>query len=279
MIIRRVVISCFFLILACFVCDSAQVDSVSANRLGEMLERYYDAMLPMELSEKEGECDFLISSCKDSLVRQYVATSILKHYMDPPLMGEESVAIYLYEKWFESGIVKFADDSDAFFSEMFYTFNRQSLVDMPALPMDLYDMYGNIHSVPRHGIPCVLFFYEPTCSKCQLYIQRLPAVLNAVDYPLNFYAVNTGSDENAWHGFVEKFNIGDGKVSVVHLWDPEIESNYQKKYGVTSTPKMFFIDEGGIILGRRLDVDALDQILNIYRDYYKTTNQLSYGQE
>ena len=277
--IRRVLISCAFLLSACFACKAAQLDSASVNRLGDMLERYYEAMLPMELSEKESECDFLINSCRDSLVRQFVATSILKHYMDPPLMGEEAVAIYLYEKWFDSGIVKFGDEADAFFSEMFYTFNRQSLIDMPAQPIDLYDMRGNIHAVPSHGAPCVLFFYEPTCSKCQLFIQRLPLVLEAVDYPLNFYAVNTGSDENAWHGFVDKFSIRDGKVKVMHLWDPEIESDYQKKYGVTSTPKMFFIDEEGIILGRRLDVEALDQILSIYRDYYKTTNKLSYGQE
>ena len=73
-----------------------QLDSTKLAALDSLLEKYYSAMLFEELPVKYAECDFLIESCKDSLVRQWVGTRILEHYMqDPPLMGEEAVALYL----------------------------------------------------------------------------------------------------------------------------------------------------------------------------------------
>ena len=246
----------------------AQVDSTSLSKLSSMLEEYYEAMLFEDNSVKEEECDYLIETCTDSLLRSFVANSILEHYMnEPKLMGEEAVAIYLYEKWFLSGKVKPADDWKAMEADIFYRFNRQSMIGLPAPSLQLYDSQGLIHTVPE-GKACVLLFYEPSCSKCQLLLASLPSVLSSLQAPLLFYAVNTGADEEAWAEMREKFCIDNPAVSLVHLWDPEVESDYQFKYGVTSTPKMFFIDASAIIEGRRLEIESLRQILQIYELYY-----------
>ncbi len=51
----------------------APADSSALNALGRKLDEYIGAILPLPVSEQEEECDFLISSCRDSLTRQYVA--------------------------------------------------------------------------------------------------------------------------------------------------------------------------------------------------------------
>ena len=245
----------------------AQVDSSSMAKLSDMLEQYYDAMLFEDNAVKESECDYLIESCKDSLVRQFVATKILEHYMDPPLMGEESVAIYIYEKWFMTGKIKIADSWKDFEANAFYQFNHQSMIDMQAPEITLYDSNGKEYIVPGESIS-VLYFSDTSCAKCKLNSAWLPSVLAGVHLPIVFYAVYCGTDEVQWHEFAHSFYGGSETVKVLHLWDPQMDSDYQMKYGVTSTPKLFFIDDAHIIRGRRLDKTALEQILTIYESYY-----------
>lgn len=58
---------------------------------------------------------------------------------------------------------------------------------------------------------------------------------------------------------------GSANVSVTNLWDPSLNSDFQRKYGVLKTPQMFLIGKDGVILGRKLDVPALESMLaNIY---------------
>ncbi len=58
-------------------------------------------------------------------------------------------------------------------------------------------------------------------------------------------------------------NINAPRTRIFNLWDPEIASDYQMKYGVLQTPRMFLIDKEGIIIGRGLDSDALERLLDI----------------
>ena len=83
------------------------------------------------------------------------------------------------------------------------------------------------------------------------------------EYPIDLYAFYTGDNEDAWREYVgERFVLDAEGVNVVHLWDPEIDSDFQRKYGVLQTPKMFLIRPDGRIAGRELDADALGQILS-----------------
>lgn len=246
----------------------AQIDSTSKAKLNSMLEEYYDAMIFEDNAIKQKECDFLIESCTDSLIRQYVANSILEHYMnDPLLMGEEGVAIYLYEKWFLSGMIKPEDDWKGMEADIFYRFNRQSMIGLPAPSLQAYDPRGNVVTIPE-GKACVLLFYEPSCAKCQLLIAALPELLDSLRAPLSVYLFNSGSDAQSWKKFRENFKINNSLISLYHLWDPEVESDFQFKYGVTSTPKLFFIDDSSIIQGRRLERESLGMVLQIYELYY-----------
>lgn len=265
---KRLTLIVLLMAASLFKMSAGQVDSTSRARLSEMLEQYYEAMLFIDNSEKEQECDFLIESCKDSLVRQFVASSILEHYMNPPLMGEESVAIYLYEKWFLNGPVTIGDEWKAFEASMFYQFNRLSMIDMPAPSLELYDPNGEKCAALLEGSPTVLYFYDTSCAKCKLASAWLPVVMGTVDFPIRLVAIYSGSEEEEWSEFRSKFKIENENVSIIHLWDPEMESDYQMKYGIISTPKIYFIDESCIIRGRRLERDSLEQILNIYKEYY-----------
>ena len=114
----------------------------------------------------------------------------------------------------------------------------------------------------------MLFFYDTSCAKCRLESELLPPVLDGVKFPMDFYAVYTGTDRGEWRKFRRRLKTGNDNVSIIHLWDPEMDSDYQLMYGITATPKMYFVLEDGEIIGRRLEVVNLQEII-----YYVTLVQ------
>ena len=114
----------------------AQGGEALSAKLGEYL-----ASLERETLEvKEEECDFLISTCKDSLIRQEVALRIYDHYFGSKVMGDESVAIYIYDKWFAPGKVSFKTPLDGMNAKIFADFNRSSLIGKQAPEIVLRDL-------------------------------------------------------------------------------------------------------------------------------------------
>jgi UDP-N-acetylmuramyl pentapeptide synthase len=103
---------------------------------------------------------------------------------------------------------------------------------------------------------------------------QLKAMIEDSDYPIDVYAVYASDNRDAWQEYVsENFPSYFGKTIIRHLWDPELDSDFQRKYGVIQTPRMFLIAPDGTIIGRSLDVPALKQLLSrIYGDV-----ELEYG--
>lgn len=107
--------------LACagtFHAGAQELDSLRCNALETRLDEYFTALEHEAPEFKMQECDFLIGSCTDSLVRQFVALKAYGQYLDSPVMGDEAVAIYLLDKWFFSGKVRMRNDEDLMYAKI-----------------------------------------------------------------------------------------------------------------------------------------------------------------
>lgn len=244
---------------------AAQVDSTRLAELDGRLEEYFRTLDGERIDVKNRECDLLIDSAKDSVLRRHIALKIYDHYLESPVMGDEAVAIHLTDKWFSPGLIDMGGDEVLLNAKVYADFNRQSLLGMKAPSLVMATPEGD--SV-RVGGPSgryrVLFFYDTDCSKCRLETILLRSELNSKNWPIDFNAIYTGVDAAKWKEWREsKFNASAGLTRIIHLWDPEISSDYQMKYGVIRTPRMFLIDRSGIIIGRGLDTQALDQLLGV----------------
>ena len=255
----------------------AQDDTLEVDRfqpLDSLLTQFYGALAMEQNSVKCAEMDGLIDTCRDSLARQHVALQIYDHYSHSRLMGEEEVAIHIYDKWFKTGLIKSRSEFEDMDMQLFCNFNRSTLIGMTAPQVSLYKPCGGTVTVPQGGKVSVLFFYDTTCAKCRVEVQVLPRVISEIDFPVEFYAVYAGADKASWRRFRKNFRFRNKSVHVTHLWDPEMESDYQRLYGVISTPKMYVALEDGEIVGRRLEVVNLQEIIHyISAVYGKETQQ------
>ena len=257
-------IGLFLWLAPSFLC-AGQVDSSRLAALDERLEEYFRTLEPERIEVKNEECDLLISSAKDSLLRRHIALKIYDHYLESPVMGDEAVAIHITDKWFAPGLIDMGGDEVLLNAKVYADFNRQSLLGMPAPSVVMETPDGEKVEVGGHASRYrVLFFYDTDCSKCKLETILLRAKLNASDWPVGVYAIYTGTDPDSWREWRQtKFGIRAAKTKVIHLWDPEVLSDYQMKYGVLQTPRMFLLDRSGTIIGRGMDTRALDQLLGI----------------
>ena len=227
----------------------------SYDQLGTKLEEYFAALAGESAAVQNAECDFLIESSQDSLVRQYVALKIYDHYLQSRIMGDEAVAVHVAEKWFLSGAIPMHSDGDLLNAQVFVMFNRSSLIGMPAPSITLKDTAGKEVTIPAATGYSVIYFYDTSCSTCKLETPRLRQLMDEGRFPLTVYAVNVGDQADDWEKYKENL------PGAIHLWDPEHESDWQIQYGVLQTPKMFLLDPQGEILGRGLDTPALKMLL------------------
>ena len=124
-------IGLFLWLAPSFLC-AGQVDSSRLAALDERLEEYFRTLEPERIEVKNEECDLLISSAKDSLLRRHIALKIYDHYLESPVMGDEAVAIHITDKWFAPGLIDMGGDEVLLNAKVYADFNRQSLLGMPA---------------------------------------------------------------------------------------------------------------------------------------------------
>ena len=251
--------------------QEAQADSTARFApLDSLLTQFYGALLPADNDEKSAEFDALINSCTDSLMRQHVALAVFDHYRFSRVMGEEAVAVHVFDEWIATGKVQPRSEFEMFEAERFALENRKTLIGMPAPKLTLRKPCGGRVTIPREGRASVLFFYSPGCAKCRLETYALPTVLADVEFPMDFYAIDVDSDRRDFKAFRKALKTDNRNVRMIHLWDPRNESTMLLDYGVFSTPKVFVVWEGEI-LGRRLEMSSLQEIIHYIN--------LLYGQE
>lgn len=280
--VRRQKIRCLVGVVLLFLTVAAdafaQLDSTVRAALDKRLSEYFAAIEFEGPETQKGECDFLIDTCVDSLMRQHVALSAYEHYRDSKVMGAEAVAIHVFDKWFDSGKVKMRDENELLAARIFAEFNRRSLIGNKAPEMTLFDLDGDpitLFDEPSDRFT-VLYFYDTSCPTCKVQSLLLRNLFREEDFPVDFIAVYASDNEEEWRDYAfGQLRFDARMVRVHHMWDPVMESDFQRKYGVIQTPRMFLIAPDGTILGRELDVRALAMMLhNIFDEV-----ELEYGND
>ena len=231
--------------------------------------RYLQTLLEKPVGAINQDVDRLIDSVgiQHPELQSKVAGIAFDFFTDSPVMGHEAVAVHIADNWFLNDRLKLENESLYPLIRTYVEFNRSSLVgaDAPELAMESIDSLRV--SVRETESPYkVLFFYDTDCSTCRREAPLLAdLVRNYHGEHLTLFAIYTQGNRDAWESYVREVfsDIQNPDVSVVHLWDPEAETGFHQKYAVLSTPMLFLLDQQNTILGRRLDAEALSQMLEI----------------
>lgn len=254
-------LTCLLTCLLACLCLRAQ-DSLSIDKA--LLEEYCRAFETAGDDVRFSECDFLIGSCENPQQRQQTALWLYDRFRKSKLMGSESVAIHIFDKWFASGEVAMPDELSYLSASIFCDFNRASLTGCRAPAFSACGDDGQLQHIDpaTGGKAAVIYFYSVNCAKCKVESAMLRSVLENRDEDLDFYAICTDGDRAAWEAVCKGvLNLNVAKTRVHHLWSPDDEKDWQMLYGVLQTPRLFLTGPDGTIVGRGLDSFALDKML------------------
>ena len=261
------------------VCCARELDSTVRVALDKKLAEYFAEIEREGVEVQKGECDFLIETCTDSLMRQHVALTVYDHYRDSKVMGSEAVAIHVFDRWIAPGKVRMRSDAEMMAARIFAEFNRQSQIGNKAPELTLYNLDDEpvtIYGDDASGRFSVLYFYDSSCATCKVQSILLRHLFQDEDFPVDFYAVYAAGDKESWKKYIEEQLVFEApSMRIFHLWDPEITSDFQRRYGVIQTPRMLLISPDGTILGRGLDAQALSMMLHSIFDEV----ELEYGSD
>ncbi len=268
---RRILL--FILLVTLCGSLSAQNDSLRFSALDSSLVAYFRAIEPLSSDAKNGEVDFMIGSCDDAETRNHVAVKAYDHYLHSHVMGDEAVAVHIADEWFIPGKASMYNDIDMMNARIFADFNRRSLVGKHAPSLLLEDRNGRKKEalgVESDSLAAgssryrVLFFYDTDCSVCAAETVLLRSMFDTGDYPVDFIAVYVGDNRGRWEDYIDShLDFKTSSARFFHYWDPDMSSDFQRKYGVLQTPKMFLIGKDAVIEGRNLDVPALVKLLDV----------------
>lgn len=229
------------LISLIFCCSIPPI--ANAQSKDKVLEEYLLALEAYDIPTKIEETDFIIGNC-DSASREEVAVKVFEHFRNSLLMGDENVAVHVAGKWIHgnAAISSYAD------------FNRASLLGMkaPLLPE------AGLESFSKNK-PTILWLYDTDCAKCKLESVKLEDFfLRRSDCELVTFYI--GDNPQKWKEFISSHFTSVS--SARQLCDFSESSDFRKLYSVTATPRMFLIDKEGIIVGRMLDTESLEKLLD-----------------
>lgn len=237
----------------------------------------FDGQQPSDIISR---ADAFISTGKTPEERARLAYYIYRYYRESKIMGYDEIAVYVADAYFIKGGYTLPDTDAVMEMKLFAQTNRLSLIGMRAPGLTLEDPAGNkVELANGNQDYTVLYFYDDECASC---IRTTPALMQYLirnTEGLNFtvYMIYTQDDRERWMNYLQKavhpFKVPDN-VNIVHLWDPEMTSDFVTKYGVISTPKMFLLNRQGIIVGRDLTPAALSQVVDVQESILTPTEMI-----
>ena len=237
----------------------------------------FDGQQPYEIISR---ADAFINTGKTPEETARIAWYIYNYYRSSNIMGYDEIAIYIADSYFLNKRYTLPDESAMMEMRLFAETNRNSLIGMKAPSLTLQDPAGTEIRIPDGDQDySVLYFYDDECPGC---VRTTPALMqymirNSAGLNFTIYMVYTQNDRERWMDYIQKavqpFTL-PANVRTVHLWDPDMTSDFVTKYGVISTPKLFLLDRNGNIIGRELTPTALGQVVDVHESQLNPTEMI-----
>jgi peroxiredoxin len=190
---------------------------------------------------------------------QYVVGWAAYNYESAQVLGMDAVFVHLVEKYFMTNQAFWVD------STQLSKINQRAIALKPLLigkyapNLAMKDSAGHdINLYDLHSKFTVLYFWDYGCSHCKKVTPKLLEWYHKVKSKgVEVFAVGTETNAEEWKKYIK-----ENKLDWINVYDPFYQTGFKKTYDITSTPKMFILDENKKILSnRQLEVDQLDGFL------------------
>jgi thiol-disulfide isomerase/thioredoxin len=208
----------------------------------------------------------------DDEMFQYVTEHLFQHYQKSDYMGHDAVVVHLADKYYLSGLAKWATEKYRSDIKERVDKMRHTLIGntAPELLLPTHEnTYVSLLKTPAEFT--VVCFWEPNCGHCKKELPRLWELYQKYrDKGLVVFTVYTQYKRPEWDAYV-----AEHPYDWIYAWDGvegtgndgkpatfSIGSNFRTFYDIRSTPTVFLLDKKKKIIAKRMSVEILEKILD-----------------
>ena len=201
----------------------------------------------------------------------YLLNKFINKYMNPELMGQDKVFLYLYQNFvYQGDSILFDNKARKAISDRAYSIMANQIGEKaPNIKLTTID--GKNSSLYDLNAPYTLvLFLDPNSNFCKKIIPELSAYINTKwkKYGVKVFSVNIYESElPEWEKIINEFNITEW----VNVYETSRIKNYNEKNGVPNyrqlfdvfkVPMIYLLDRNKKILAKNISLPQIDIMLS-----------------
>lgn len=194
----------------------------------------------------------------DDDVFQYVLVYLLNHYERSQIMGHDEVFVELAERYYLSGEAFWVTGETLGKLRERVEQIKPNLIGRKAAEMRMRTPGGQMVSL--HEVEAeytVVYFFEPACGHCKVVTPRLNELYRKYrENGLKVFAVYIYGDVKEWEEY-----ISSNDLDWINVFDPQNTTNFRRNYDIYSTPTIYILDSDKTIIGKRIGIETVEQML------------------
>jgi len=240
------------------------------------LERYYRDIVPQIADSIIKDVDYkllLARTCPE--MYKFLLNWLTDEYINPKYMGQDAVFVHLFENYHSKGLTSWLNEKqmDAISRRAYML--MANLIGEKGANLDMLDSSG--HPSTLYDLKAqytILCFWDPNCGHCKEEVPRLDSIYQASwkKHDVKIYAVLTPDDKENVKPEWEKFIIQHKLSEWTNVYKPkEMEDadfaaqkpGFRQLYDVTMTPTIYLLDKDKRIIGKKLTIFQLNDLLEV----------------
>ena len=224
------------------------------------LNNYFNRILVQNPDSVIPQVDKVVKLAEgDPEMFQYVVVFLLNNFLESKIMGMDAVFVYVAESYYLSGRANWVD------SDFIDKLNdrimkmKPSLIGQKGADLKMETISGEwvaLHEVRADYT--LLYFWEPNCGFCKEATPKLYELYEKYrSRGLAVFAVDTQAKRAEWEDYINEYGL-----DWINAWDPDHATFFRFYYDVYSTPTLYLLDKDKTIIAKRIDIEALDQMLD-----------------
>jgi len=238
----------------------------------EKLETYYKYYVSPDADSVWAEVNYMLLYARTGKeIFHYLLGRFTDKYINPEIMGQDKVFIYLYENYFAKGDTLWLNSAQRkYITDRYY--NMVSVVlGKPAASLDLVDTAGKPISMYDIKAPFTfVLFWDPTCSHCKEEVPRVDSIYRAKwkAEGVKVFAVNiNAATVGEWKTFINEHHLTTWEHGYQTKEDMDADAkaqrpNYRQLYDVSQTPTMYLLDDKKRIIAKKLSLLQFDGLID-----------------
>lgn len=240
------------------------------------LERYYREVISPDPDSIIKDVDYKLLLARSAPeMYKFILNWVTDEYINPKYMGQDAVFVHLFEKYHSKGSSPWLNETQMESISRRAYMLMANLIGEKGANLDMLDMENKPTSLYNLDADyTIVCFWDPNCGHCKEEVPRLDSIYRASwkNHNVRIFAVLTPDGKKDmrpdWVSFIKEKNITDWTHAYKSKEAEEAEFASQKPgfrqlYDITSTPTIYLLDKEKRIIGKKLTLLQLNDLLEI----------------